>query len=78
MVAVGFRRRCHPGIDLRYPIFNLSWFSPIWRQGLFAESQRMGPGLAALVLLFGIYTFTSNGSCSESADNWPSGNTFFN
>ena len=56
MVALGFRRSRHPEPDLRYPFINLSWFPLTCRQRHSLNLKEWVRGLAALVLLFDVYT----------------------
>jgi hypothetical protein len=56
MVAVGIRRRCHPGLDVRILSFTFPGFHlPV--DGPYALTlKEWVRGLAALVLVFDIYT----------------------
>ena len=56
MVAMGICRCCDIGVDLRNPVLNLPWIPHNDRQRILMNLKEWVRGLAALVLLFDIYT----------------------
>src|ERR1035438_4667924 len=52
MVAVGIHHRCNAGLDLRHRLLHFSLVSLEQGRPVLLRPQRMGCGLAALVLLF--------------------------
>ena len=56
MVALGIRRSRHFGLDLRHPLFNLPGFHLADEYAYSLNLKEWVRGLAALVLIFDIYT----------------------